>query len=65
MTIKKFTEEPTVHSFVLTDIEGKKKYAVVLNFLREFYCCESVMNCSIFDDIYKPLLIISILKGQR
>lgn len=40
--IKKTFEEPTVHSFVLTDIEGKKNFAMVLNFYREFYCCKNV-----------------------
>lgn len=53
ITILKQNQEPTVHSFVITDIEGRKKYATVLNYYREFYCCQSV---SIWNtNLLKPL----------
>jgi hypothetical protein len=44
MYISKSCLEPSIHYFVLTDIEGRKNYAIVLTYYREFYCCENVSS---------------------
>ena len=41
-SVLKTNIESTVHSFVITDIEGRKKYAIVLTYSREFYSCKNV-----------------------
>ena len=40
--IYKKAPEPEVISFLLTDIEGNKTYAIALKYHREFYCCLNV-----------------------
>ncbi len=42
--ILKESLDPSVHSFVITDIEGRKKYAAVLTYYREFYSCPNEFN---------------------
>ncbi len=42
--MKRKIDEPTIHSFVLTDIDGNKTFAITLNFYREFYCCVQVSS---------------------
>lgn len=42
ISVLKENVESSVHSFVITDIEGRKKYAIVLTYSREFYSCKNV-----------------------
>ncbi|RNA08615.1 DENN domain-containing 3-like, partial [Brachionus plicatilis] len=39
--VSKLKIDPFVHSFVLTDMEGKKKFSVALTYFREFYCSKN------------------------
>ncbi|CAF0739726.1 unnamed protein product [Brachionus calyciflorus] len=41
--------KPSIHSFVLTDIEGRKKYSIVLIYYREFYCSKNKDNFELLE----------------
>jgi hypothetical protein len=63
--VKRKAIDASIHSFILTDLDGNKTFAIVMTYYREFYCCTEVSYIIINNSFYVQTSFVSLIEGLR